>query len=252
MPIAHSQFPIEQRQPGDERAFPMGNRQLEIGNRPTAFTLVELMISLAMVLILILGINFVFRSATDAVGAGEALNSINYDAQSTQPVLFNDLHNASKNPPCFIISSQFVTQFINADDAKTSSDPDRDPHRQRGQLRRNNANPAIAPTLQSTSFPPRSLAPAITAADLLKFFAHGNYHRRSGNDGTYIGSESSNDAFIEFGHAALPTNDLSDFYGPSSLPNNRFGSTSMDYPQPASRASAHTPPIGSSPAESPS
>jgi type II secretory pathway pseudopilin PulG len=195
-----------------------------------AFTLVELMISLAMVLILILGINFVFRSATDAVGAGQALNVINSDAQSAQPVIFDDLRNVSKNPPCFIIASQFVIQFLNSDDAKTSSDPTVIVTDNNGDTVKigNGAPPAF--------FSPAILDGRRHRADLLKFLAHGNYHRRSGNDGTYYGSESSDDAFIEFGHAALPTNAVypdtapagpgfgpaagTAYYGPSSAPNN--------------------------------
>jgi prepilin-type N-terminal cleavage/methylation domain-containing protein len=194
-------------------------------SRP-AFTLVELMISLAMVLILILGINFVFRSATDAIGAGQALNGINADAQSAQPVLFDDLRNVSKLPPCFIISSQLVTQFLNTDDAKTSSDPT-------VIVTDNNGGyvmiGAVKPTYMSTA-PTQFMSPALLnsrnhRADLLKFFAHANYHRRSGPDGTYYASDSSDDAFIELGHAALPTNDLTAFYGPSSLPASGSGYT---------------------------
>src|SRR5271170_6866208 len=109
--------------PGPRHSDFISHSDFEFRASLQAFTLVELMISLAMVLILILGINFVFRSATDAIGAGQALNVINSDAQSAQPVVFDDLRNVSKNPPCFIIASQLVTQFLNADDAKTSSDP---------------------------------------------------------------------------------------------------------------------------------
>src|ERR1700722_2566654 len=181
MPIAHSQFPIQQRHPKPPRALTIGNRQLEIGNRPTAFTPVELMLSLAMVLLLIIGINYVFRSATDAVSAGESLNNINNDAQATQPLLFNDLQNASKNPPCFIIASQLITQFKNADDAKTSSDPTIIPTDNAGGTV-NVGNTTVAPATNHIS--PAILGPRNFRQDLLKFFAHANYHRRSGNDGT--------------------------------------------------------------------
>jgi len=175
------------------------------------------MLSLAMVLILIVGINFVFRTATDAVGAGNALNSINSDTQATQPMLFDDLRNVSKNPPCFIISSQLVTQFLNADDAKTGSDPT--------VIFTDNAGSFVR---IANGAPGINLSPAILnsrnhRADMLKFFAHALYHRRSGDNGTYFGSESSNDAYVEYGHAALPSNDLSQFYGPSSLPNTVSG-----------------------------
>jgi type II secretory pathway pseudopilin PulG len=216
MPISHCLFPIENGDPTAQSQSPILNRQLAIGNRPAftpGFTLVELMISLAMVLLLIIGINYVFRSATDAVSAGQSLNAINSDAQATQPLLFDDLRNASKNPPCFLIASQLVTQFLNSDDAKTSSDPTIIPTDNAGDQVKIGNLPS-----------PAGLSPAMLnnrnhRADLLKFFAHFLYHRRSGNDGTFTGSETSDDAYIELGHAALPANDLSGFYGPSSLPN---------------------------------
>jgi type II secretory pathway pseudopilin PulG len=196
----------------------------QMTSRP-AFTLVELMLSLAMVLILIVGINFVFRSATDAVGAGNALNSINSDTQATQPMIFDDLRNVAKNPPCFIISSQLVTQFLNSDDAKTGSDPTRIITDNSGGQ---NAGSNYVIGNGTSSATVTYISPAILdgrrhRADMLKFLAHGLYHRRSGPDGTYYASDSSNDAFIEYGHAALPSNDLSAFYGPSSLPNTISG-----------------------------
>ncbi|MGD0139058.1 MAG: hypothetical protein ABSD28_09290 [Tepidisphaeraceae bacterium] len=193
---------------------------MQLATSLPAFTLVELMLSLAMVLILIVGINFVFRSATDAVGAGNALNSINSDTQATQPTIFDDLRNVAKNPPCFIISSQFVTQFLNADDAKSSSDPT--------VIVTDNAGTTVNIGNFTVSPATSHLSAAILnnrnhRADMLKFLAHGLYHRRSGPDGTYYASDSSNDAFIEYGHAALPSNDLSTFYGPSGMPNTISG-----------------------------
>jgi hypothetical protein len=182
----------------------------------SGFTLVELMISLFMVLLLILGINYVFRSATEAVGAGQVTNQINSDAQSSQPIVFDDLRNVSKNPPAFIISSQLVTQFLNADDAKTSSDPT-------VIVIDNAGNKAIISNGGVPNVPPALPSNRVHRADLIKFFAHYLYPRRTGNDGSYFGGESSNDAFVEIGHAALPANDLSQFYGPSSLPNNASG-----------------------------
>jgi len=184
------------------------------------------MLSLAMVLILIVGINYVFRTATDAVGAGNALNSINSDSQATQPMIFDDLRNVSKNPPCFIISSQLVTQFLNSDDAKTSSDPtiivtdNAGNYAYVGPFGTTPKSMTVAPT-QYVS--PATLNGRNHRADMLKFFAHALYQRRSGPDGRYYASDSSNDAFIEYGHAALPSNDLTAFYGPTGLPNATTG-----------------------------
>ncbi|HEX4053087.1 MAG TPA: hypothetical protein VHX86_02370 [Tepidisphaeraceae bacterium] len=200
--------------------------------RRTAFTLVELMLSLAMVLLLIIGINYVFRSASDAVSAGENLNGINSAAQATQPILFNDLRDVSKNPPCFIIASQLVTQFLNSDDAKTSSDPTVIVTDNAGTQVKiaNSASIGVGPGKYASSLSPAILNNRNHRADLLEFFAHGLYHRRSGNDGTYIGTESSDDAFIQIGHAALPANDLSAFYGPTGLPISSGQSSAMGTP----------------------
>jgi prepilin-type N-terminal cleavage/methylation domain-containing protein len=217
---SHSAFELRHSAFSSSPHSAFGIRHSAFSIRP-AFTLVELMISLAMVLILILGINFVFRSATDAVGAGQNLNGINSDAQSAQPVVFDDLRNVSKNPPCFIIASQLVTQFLNSDDAKTSSDPtvivtdNNGGATAGGTVKIGNAGP---PDLSFATLGPRN-----HRADLLKFFAHANYHRRSGPDGTYYAADSSDDAYIEIGHAALPTNDLTAYYGPSCLPNTTSG-----------------------------
>jgi hypothetical protein len=195
------------------------------------------MISLALVLILIVGINFVFRSATDAVGAGQALNQINADAQSAQPVLFNDLNNVAEPPPLFIISSQLVTQFLNADDAKTSSDPCVIPIDNAGNYAYI-GQPGKQPTYLSNA-PQQSVSIATLnsrnhRADLLKFIAHYLYPRRTGPDGTFFASDSSNDAYVEIGHAALPTLDQSAYYGPSELPAGNSGYDSyMDQNTPA-------------------
>src|SRR5580658_51970 len=66
------------------------------------FTLVELMISIALVLVLMVGVNYVFTKAADAISAGQTTNTISRDSQSAQAVLFDDFNHVNKNPPCFI------------------------------------------------------------------------------------------------------------------------------------------------------
>jgi prepilin-type N-terminal cleavage/methylation domain-containing protein len=53
------------------------------------FTLVEVMISVALVLILIIGINQAFKMVTDTVGAGQTLSAIVRDNRAIQPVLYD-------------------------------------------------------------------------------------------------------------------------------------------------------------------
>ena len=61
------------------------------------------MLSIALVLLLILGINYVFKATSDAVGAGQQINTFSRDTQSATPMVFDDFRNIAKNPPCFII-----------------------------------------------------------------------------------------------------------------------------------------------------
>src|SRR3954449_12031629 len=71
------------------------------------FTLIELMVSIALVLILILGINQVFRIASDTINAGQALSGADRENRSVQSVLSNDmLSMVTTGGPCLIIRSQ--------------------------------------------------------------------------------------------------------------------------------------------------
>src|SRR3712207_3853712 len=87
------------------------------------FTLVEVMISVALVLILILGINRAFKMVTDTVGAGQALSGVVRDNRAIQPVIYGDLRSAvMQNPPAFIISSSRVSGFRNRTDEQSDRD----------------------------------------------------------------------------------------------------------------------------------
>ena len=78
-------------------------------NNPRAFTLTEVMLSVALVLILLLGVNSVFRMTSDTVGAGQAISTINRDHRAVQATLYRDVKNAvTTEAPCFIIVSQRI------------------------------------------------------------------------------------------------------------------------------------------------
>jgi prepilin-type N-terminal cleavage/methylation domain-containing protein len=184
------------------------------------FTLIELMLSVAMVLVLIVGVNYVFQTTTDAIGAGQASSTAARDSQSAQTLLFDDFKNVSKNPPCFIIASQFVTQFLNSADAQTGDDPRKIVLDTAGTFSWI-GYPGDAGSAGAASF----LSPAILnyrshRCDMVRFFARGSYHRRSANDGSYTSPTTSNDAFITLGHLMLPTKDENSYIGPvADFPN---------------------------------
>src|SRR3954464_8742405 len=87
------------------------------------FTLLELMVSIALVLILILGVNQVFSLTGRTVGAGQALSSLNRDGRNSQVVVYNDFHNAAvSGGPFFFIRGERVYAFR----SKADKDQDRD------------------------------------------------------------------------------------------------------------------------------
>jgi type II secretory pathway pseudopilin PulG len=178
-------------------------------SRRMGFTLIELMLAISMMLILMIGVNYVFRSASTAVSTGQKLNEINRDAASAQPLLFDSLRDAIKDPPCFIIASQIVPQYLNAEDAKTASNTS-------GPAGSAGSNPLeVIDTSGVTSL----LNPALYnlrnhRVDLLRLFVRGFFPKRTANDNTYNSNLSAQDAFITIAHAALPSNDLSSFIAP--------------------------------------
>jgi prepilin-type N-terminal cleavage/methylation domain-containing protein len=187
----------------------------KINFRSAGFTLIELMVSVAMVLVLIVGVNFVFQTTTDAISAGQAAGAAARDSQAAQTLLFDDFKNVSKNPPCFIIASQLVTQFLNTADAQTGDDPRKIVLDTAGNFEWiGSLADAPGGAQQLGILSPAILNTRSHRCDLVRFFARGNYHRRSANDGSYTSPTTSNDAFITLGHVMLPTKDETSYIGP--------------------------------------
>src|SRR5687768_4933266 len=67
------------------------------------FTLTELMISIGMILILMTGVTYVFRTTADAVGTGSALSEITRAQRSLHTVLPSDISMFSAISPSLII-----------------------------------------------------------------------------------------------------------------------------------------------------
>src|SRR4051812_46351873 len=94
-------------------------------NARRAFTLIELMVSIAMVLIIILGVNAIFKMASDTVNAGQALAAANRDNRAVQSVLYDDFRTAViTDGPMFFIRSERVASFRNRADEQSDRDYD--------------------------------------------------------------------------------------------------------------------------------
>jgi prepilin-type N-terminal cleavage/methylation domain-containing protein len=192
------------------RAVQIPNRKSQIANRKlTAFTLIEVMVSIALVLILVLGINEVFKMAADTVGTGQALSAKDRDGRALQAVLNNELQHLvrEQDQPFFIIDSRTQLAFRNQADEKSDLDynpADNPPTRAQemqtidlnGDNREGNA-PGETLNLAEPSLRNHRV-------DTLSFFTRDLYPRQTGNSSggqnVYVADMSANEAWVTYGH----------------------------------------------------
>src|SRR5262245_30089228 len=95
----------------------MRRNHAHIPMKHRGFTLIEVMISMALVLGLIIGINAVFKMAADTVGTGTALSAKMRDARAIQAVFYNDISHAvvaGDRLPFLIIDSRTQAAYVDA------------------------------------------------------------------------------------------------------------------------------------------
>src|SRR5687768_406125 len=89
----------------------------------SAFTLVELMVSVAMVVLLLVGIHQVFRMSSNTIGTGQAVVAVNREVRSAQTVMQEDFRRSLKDSPLFIIHSAPVAAEVDPHNDPTKGDP---------------------------------------------------------------------------------------------------------------------------------
>ena len=177
--------------------------------KSSAFTLVELMISIALVLILILGINTVFKYTAQAVGQGQAISTAVRDSRAAQTTMSGDFNaivpngSGATDSASLIIASTAQPAFLNAADKTADTD----------------GNPLTTDingngTEGEATVPGEVISPATYnfrnhRLDTLSFFARSKFPRQTGNDGTYIANMTSQESWVWYGHLWLPNNDQS-------------------------------------------
>ncbi len=182
----------------------------------SAFTLIELMISIALVLILILGVNQIFTYTTQAVGAGQALNAAIRDSRSAQAQFDSDLSGivppgTGPNDSAFMfITSQALYGFLN----KADQLGDRDGNPATRDLRGSGIDGD--PNVPGDQIAPYTYNLRNHRLDVLSFFSRGLFSRQTGNLGSFSDSLSSQEAWVWYGHLWLPDN--SGAYTANSLP----------------------------------
>jgi hypothetical protein len=181
------------------------------GRRHGGFTLIELMASIAMALLLILGVQQVFKAASTGVGAGQALSTIGRDSRSAQAVFYADLKSAVMPPsstggimddgPAFVIRSERMYAFRTAADRLGDVDGNSATWDLNGDNDEVDAHEVITPPILNT----RS-----HRLDKLIFFGRGAFTRQtggtvaSGGAAPYIADQSSAEAMVWYGHLLLP------------------------------------------------
>jgi len=168
------------------------------GSSSAGFTLIEVMLSLAILLLLMAGMNVVFRTTSDTVKAGQMLNELTRNSRAVRPVFFDDLRNCATDSPCFIISSCIVPQYLNAADANASS---------------------------STGLPTSGgclLGSHMHRADQLSFFVRGLFKRKTANtpetSTVFLNSTTTSDeAFVHYGHLRMLSSDGLNYIGPDDV-----------------------------------
>jgi len=150
------------------------------------------MISIALMLVLMIGINQVFKATGQAIGAGNAVASIARDARESSTNIFDDLNHVSPDCPMFFINETAVAQYKNqADYASNAYGPQ--------PLNRTD----VGKTVSLLMDPDRG-----HYAATLGFFASGNFTRHTAPDGALSPAfnGAAQDAFVWYGHVAQPAN----------------------------------------------
>jgi prepilin-type N-terminal cleavage/methylation domain-containing protein len=161
---------------------------------PTAFTLIELMISLAIMVMLMLGVNMIFSSVGRATGAANASSKIVRDAQAAQTIMNGDMQGivvTESQLPFLIIQNETIQAFRSRQEELGAPDP---------------TNPMVDNADQGTgtiTYSNTTYNNRNHRSDRLKFFTRGLFPRQTGNDGVFVADQTGTEAQITYAHLKL-------------------------------------------------
>jgi prepilin-type N-terminal cleavage/methylation domain-containing protein len=157
----------------------VGRRLGRAPRRATGFTLTELMVAVALVLVIMLGVNYVFKMTTDTIGAGMAVSAVTRDQKAARRVIETDVAGLSPTSPALVIWGKATAGYL--DRAAIDADP--------------------------------GLAdPEYFRTDRLGYFSEGTFVRQTANNGSLYSPLTSEKAYIWFGHLLLPDNSATPLY----------------------------------------
>lgn len=197
---------------GDEMATLTDKQPAPSPARRSGFTLTEVLISVALVLVIILGINQIFSIASRAVGGGQGLSELTRIGRVAQATFSEDLsHIEIDRAPFLIIRGQTIPAFRDKAD----------------QLRDRNFVASPTPTLANAdtwvrSYDPSNdgneilfprallIGPRNHRTDQLIFFTRSPVRRQTGEFSgaatSYIDDLTSTEAYVCYGHLKQPDN----------------------------------------------
>lgn len=157
----------------------LSNRRQRRRRQQRGFTLPELLISVLMVVLLMLGVNTVFRMSSDTVGVGQTVNRQTRDTRSASAVMAEDCKRWAPDSPLFFISSE--------------SRPRRD------------KDGKHAEDLNNILLYNRM--------DTMGFTARGSFRRHTANDGSFVSDTTALEAWIWYGHLEADGGNVPNVFG---------------------------------------
>jgi len=182
------------------RATPTPNASPPTPQCLPAFTLLEVTISVAIAVVLMLGISQVFKVVGDTVGTGQALATAQRDARASQAVMASDFNSAvTDTAPFMMLYSRQIFAFRNLADLQGDKD-------------------GLANTFDPYGTGTESAQPAAIynyrshRIDALTFFGRGSFSRQTGADvpsagaSPFISNMGGLEAMLWYGHLNLANN----------------------------------------------
>jgi prepilin-type N-terminal cleavage/methylation domain-containing protein len=190
----------------------------QTSTRRRGFTLLEMLVTIALVVVLMLAVTQIFSIASQTISGGQALGSAVRDAQSAQPVFARDFASVAPDAACVNIYMGRLGAFRNREDMESNRG---DPNTMTIDLDGDG-------TLETT-ISPLAINLRNHRNDAIMFFARDRFPRQTGNNGKLIADMTSNEAAIFYHLLQLPDNNLAfsnNTYpaqgNPNSNPKNYF------------------------------
>lgn len=172
-----------------------------------AFTLIELMVSIALVLILMYGVSRVFTTTQAVVSTNQAISNHTRDARAAQSVLARDFGLiVTDGAPFMFIRSSVQDGFRN----KADMDGDRDGNPRTIDLDGNNVegdNAVFGEDVPNARYNDRN-----HRVDRLSFFERGLFRRQTGGtvatagQSPFLAQMTATEAWVWYGHLRIPNN----------------------------------------------